>query len=67
MVGVVSVVGVACEMRRCPWCQIWVGLRLPDDPFYKLLYVMQIHRVVYRIFYVSLYVMNLHRVFYRMS
>ena len=44
-----------------------VGLWLPDDPFYKLLYVMQIHRVVYRIFYVALYVMILHRVDYRMS
>ena len=60
-------VRVACEMRGCPGCQIWVGLRLPDDPFYELLYVMQIHRVVYRIFYVTLYVMKKHRVIYRMS
>ena len=44
-----------------------VDLRLHGDPFYKLLYVMKKHRVVYRIFYVALYVMILHRVDYRMS
>jgi len=37
------------------------------DPFYKVLYVMEIHRMVYRVFYVALYVMILHRVDYRMS
>ncbi|MBR6960872.1 MAG: hypothetical protein IKH76_10390, partial [Clostridiales bacterium] len=53
--------------QRCPGWHILVDLRLHGDPFYKLLYVMKKHRVVYRIFYVALYVMILHRVDYRMS
>ena len=56
----------ASRRQRCPGCHILVDLRLHDDPFYKLLYVMQKHRVIYRIFYVALYVMKIHRVIYRM-
>ena len=44
-----------------------VDLRVHGDPFYKLLYVMEKHRVIYRVFYVAFYVMILHRVDYRMS
>ena len=43
------------------------GLSPPDDPFYKLLYVMEKHRVIYRVFYAALYVMKKHRAIYRMS
>ena len=38
--------------QRCPGCHIRVDLRVYDDPFCKLLYVMEKHRVDYRIFYV---------------
>ena len=55
------------QRQRCPGCHIWVDLRLPDGPFYKVLYVMEKHRVIYRVFYVALYVMKKHRAIYRMS
>ena len=55
------------RMQRCPGCHIWFELRVYDDPFYKVFYVMEKHRVDYRIFFVALYVMKIHRVIYRMS
>ena len=59
--------GVNLASQGCPGWHILVDLRVHDDPFYKLLYVMEKHRAIYRIFYVAFYVMILHRVDYRMS